>query len=204
MKTQNLLIAVFTALGMSMQHAVIAGEKSAADLDRHLCSVCHGYGGTTTNELFPQLAKQPREYLVAELKEFKDHNRYDENAKRFMWGVASRLSDSEIEALADFYSAQEVVHLGKIKNQAQYDRGQNIFTKGIEDKGVPACQTCHGEKAEGHDSIARLGGQNENYLIRQLRAFHQNARETGHIMNFVAGALTEDDLQAMAHFLQAQ
>jgi len=200
--TSSILVLALVGLG-NLTNFAIAGESAAA-IDNHLCSICHGYGGTTTNELFPQLAKQPKEYLATELKEFRDHTRYDENAKRFMWGIASRLTDSEIEALAEFYSAQDVAHPGKIRNQAQYDRGQTIFQKGIEDKGVPACFTCHGSKAEGHELIARLGGQNENYLLRQLRAFHMGVRETGHVMNFVTGALTDEDLMALAQYLQAQ
>ena len=159
--TIRLVCLAITSLGF-FAHLAVAGE-SAADMDKHLCSICHGYGGSTSNELFPRLANQPKDYLVTELQEFKDHSRFDENAKRFMWGIASRLSESDIAALADFYAAQEVPHAGTIRNQAQYDRGQSIFQKGIEDKGVPACHSCHGEKAEGHDNIARLAGQNERY-----------------------------------------
>jgi cytochrome c553 len=203
MKIRNWII--MGLLAVSWIASAVADEVEVKKLiDHNYCNVCHGYGGTTTSELFPQLASQPKEYIATELKDFKDHTRYDENAKRFMWGIASRLNDHDMEALATFYSAQAGVHEGKIKNQAQYDRGQSIYTKGIEDKGVPACMTCHGEKAEGHELIARLGGQNENYLIRQLRAFHASTRETGHVMNFVAGAITDEDLLALAHYLQAQ
>jgi cytochrome c553 len=181
-----------------------ADDFSASKTDRKLCSVCHGYNGTTSSELFPQLAGQPKEYLATELKEFKDHTRFDVNAKRFMWGIASRLTDDQIEALAEFYSSQQTNHHGKITNQALYSQGENIFLNGNPDKGVPACFACHGQKAEGHDNIARLGGQNENYLLRQLHEFQHNNREQGHVMNTVAGTLDENDVAAMAHYLQAQ
>ena len=42
--------------------ALAAGVGSK--LDRQLCSVCHGRGGTISSELFPQLAGQPAPYLL--------------------------------------------------------------------------------------------------------------------------------------------
>ena len=73
---------------------------SGAKIDSQLCSICHGRGGTTTNELFPQLAGQPMPYFIAQMKAFRNKSRSEENAKRFMWGISSRLSDQDIEELA--------------------------------------------------------------------------------------------------------
>ena len=74
-----------------------------------------------TNELFPQLAGQPTPYFVAQMKAFRDKSRSEENAKRFMWGISSRLSDMEIEQLASFYEKQTPVSLGKISDKVKYD-----------------------------------------------------------------------------------
>lgn len=179
-------------------------DEAAAKLDRQQCSVCHGAGGTTTSELFPQLAGQPASYLTNQLKAFRDKSRSDENARRFMWGISSRLSDEDIQSLATFYEAQQPTHSGKISDNAKYELGKNIFLNGHAEKGVPACMSCHGEKGEGKDATPRLGGQHEVYLKRQLKAFNGNERPAAMAMHEVVKGLSESDIDAIAHYLQAQ
>ncbi len=180
------------------------GADEAAKLDTQQCSICHGYGGTTSSELFPHLAGEPAPYIINQLKEFRDKSRSDENAKRFMWGISSRLTDEQIEQLAAFYESKPAVHEGRISNQAEYDHGRNIFSSGLPDKGVPACMTCHGEKGEGSDSVPRLGGQNEAYLKRQLNVFYGNDRPAAAVMHEVVKGLSQADVEAIAQYLQAQ
>ncbi|OIQ69630.1 cytochrome c-552 precursor [mine drainage metagenome] len=188
------LIAASTALG----------ADSAAQMDNQLCSVCHGRGGTTSSELFPHLAGEPAPYLVNQLKAFRDKTRSDENAKRFMWGIARRLTDENIEQLAAFYESQPAVHQGKISNQAEYDSGKQIFTNGIQDKGVPPCMACHGDKGQGNGTTPRLGGQNEAYLKRQLKVFSGNDRPAATAMHVIVKGLSENDVAAITQYLQAQ
>jgi cytochrome c553 len=203
MKTSLHFVLLALISFSSLNHDVLAGE-SAADMDKHLCSVCHGANGTTSNELFPQLAGQPAPYLINQLKEFRDKSRTDENAKRFMWGISSRLTDDDIQQLGNFYESQTPVRFGKISDQAKYDAGKNIFVNGNVDKGVPACMACHGEKGEGKETIPRLGGQQEVYLKRQLEIFYGNERPAAAAMHEVVKGLSASDIDAVAHYLQAQ
>lgn len=173
-------------------------------LDRQLCSICHGPAGTTSSELFPQLAGQPAPYFINQMKAFRDKSRAEENAKRFMWGISSRLSDDQIQQLATFYETQIPVHLGIISDQSKYDLGKNIFINGHAEKGVPACMACHGEKGEGKDATPRLGGQHEAYLKRQLKVFYGNERPAATAMHEVVKGLSESDIDAIAQYLQAQ
>ncbi len=173
-------------------------------LDRQLCSVCHGAGGTTSSELFPQLAGQPAPYFIAQMKAFRDKSRSEENAKRFMWGISSRLTDDDIEQLAAFYEVQAPIHLGKISDQVKYAQGKEIFTNGHPEKGVPPCMACHGEKGEGKEATPRLGGQHEAYLKRQLKVFYGNERPAATTMHEVVKGLSENDIEAIAQYLQAQ
>ncbi len=188
------LIASSSALGADM------GSK----LDRQLCSICHGPGGTTTSELFPQLAGEPAPYFINQMKAFRDKSRADENARRFMWGISSRLSDEDIQQLAAYYESQPPVHPGKISDQSKYELGKNIFTNGHPDKGVPPCMACHGEKGQGKETTPRLGGQHEAYLKRQLKVFYGNERPAATAMHEVVKGLSESDIEAIAHYLQAQ
>lgn len=175
-----------------------------AKIDGKLCSICHGRGGTTSSELFPQLAGQPAPYFVNQMKAFRDKSRSEENAKRFMWGISSRLSDDEIQQLAAFYETVPPAHIGKISDQLKYDAGKNIFMNGHADKGVPPCMACHGEKGEGKDATPRLGGQHEAYLMRQLKIFSGKERPAAVAMHEVVKGLSEPDIEAIAQYLQAQ
>ena len=176
----------------------------AAKIDRQLCSVCHGPGGTSSSELFPHLAGEPAPYVINQLKGFRDKSRADLNARRFMWGMASRLSDENIQQLATFYELQPAVHKGKISDQSKYDSGKNIYLNGNPAKGVPACMACHGEKAEGKDATPRLGGQNEEYLRRQLKGFSSNDRPAAVAMHSIVKGLSNSDIDSIAEYLQAQ
>ena len=197
---------IWMSLGMVGLLAASAaiGAETGAIIDRHLCSVCHGRGGTTSSELFPHLAAEPAPYLIAQLKAFRDKSRSDQNAQRFMWGIASRLSDEDIQQLAAFYESWPAVPGGKISDQSKYELGKNIFINGHPSKGVPPCKVCHGEKGEGNEATPRLGGQNEAYLKRQLKVFYGNERPAATAMHEIVKGLSESDVEAIAHYLQAQ
>ena len=65
------------------------------------CTVCHGALGISTAPDAPNLAGQPRQYLVAQLKQFRNGKRPSE----VMNVLAKTLSDEEIDALADWYAS---------------------------------------------------------------------------------------------------
>lgn len=141
----------------------------------HVCSSCHGPGGRSISSTFPRLAGQQKDYLVAQLTAFRDHTRADPHAKTYMWGMAARLSDPTIEAIAAYYAAQTPV-AGEPGDSPEIAAGKKILTEGIPSESVPACMACHGEKAQGNGPIPRLAGQHPAYLARQLEAFASNAR----------------------------
>jgi len=190
-------------VGLIAASAAIGAETGAV-IDRHLCSVCHGRGGTTSSELFPHLAAEPAPYLINQLKAFRDKSRSDQNAQRFMWGISSRLSDEDIQQLSAFYDSRPAVPGGKISDQSKYELGKDIFVNGHPAKGVPPCKVCHGEKGEGKETTPRLGGQNEAYLIRQLKVFYGNERPAATAMHEIVKGLSESDVEAIAQYLQAQ
>lgn len=65
------------------------------------CVGCHGEAGVSANSLWPNLAGQKRDYLAKQLKAFRDQDRVDP----MMNAIAQSLSDSDIEALAAYYSS---------------------------------------------------------------------------------------------------
>lgn len=70
------------------------------------CANCHGMGGTGIGPLLPSLAGEPQEYLVAQLHAFRAGSRSNDDGG-VMRGFAKRLSEEDIQALAQFYAASK-------------------------------------------------------------------------------------------------
>ncbi len=67
---------------------------------------------------------------------------------------------------------------------------------------MPACVTCHGEKAYGTTHLPRLAGQSSRYLLTQLKDFNQRTRTNDNeAMHLVASRLTEMETKAVADYL---
>lgn len=83
------------ALGQKIWRGGIA-EKSVA-----ACAGCHGPDGAGIPGQYPRLAGQFVEYLEAQLKLFRAGERAND-ANGMMRGVAARMSDAEIKAVAEY------------------------------------------------------------------------------------------------------
>lgn len=184
--------------------ASTAAKAAPQKADPQLCMLCHGAGGNTSSELYPTIAGQNTPYFISQMKAFRDKSRADENAQRYMWGISSRLSDADIEELANYFQKQTPLHYGAVVDQLKYDRGSVIFNHGLPESNVPSCISCHGEKAQGSDTIPRLAGQHETYIKKQLNVFKGVQRPAGVVMHMVVNGLTESDIDSIAHYLQAQ
>ena len=74
-----------------------AGKQKAA-----ACAACHGADGNKTlDNTYPRLAGQYADYIATQLKAFKDGARAND-PNGMMRGVATRLTDREIRAVAEY------------------------------------------------------------------------------------------------------
>jgi cytochrome c553 len=207
------IVAAVLTVSAGMSHGESTG-KPAADTKAapatqeqiegtiHVCSSCHGFGGRSVSPTFPRLAGQRSEYIETQLKAFRDHARADPHAHTYMWGMAAHLSDPLIHGIALYYAAQIPVS-GTRGDPAEMAAGKKIFQEGISNRGVPPCQGCHGEHAEGMGPIPRLAGQHRDYLIEQLQNFASNAR-ANEIMHENSKPLTADDIRQVTVYIAAQ
>jgi len=205
--------AALSALCFCAGNEPAAGQASAAtqngpatqdqiDGTIHVCSSCHGFGGRSISPTFPRLAGQRAEYIEAQLKAFRDHTRADPHAHTYMWGMAAHLTDSLVQGIAAYYAAQTPVP-GAPGDLADMAAGKTIFQAGIPARGVPPCQACHGEHAEGMATIPRLAGQHREYLTEQLQNFASNAR-ANEIMHENSKNLTPDEIRQVTAYVAAQ
>jgi cytochrome c553 len=81
--------------------------------------------------------------------------------------------------------------------------GKNIYENGKGDN-VPACSTCHGDKAMGNDAMGspRLANVGYVYIVKQLTNFAEDKRQdlTMMQMNDIAKGLTAQDMRDLAAY----
>ena len=78
-----------------------AGDVEAGKEKSITCAACHGGQGISPTGIWPNLAGQKEEYLVAQIKAFRDGAR--ENAQ--MAPMVANLSDEDIANLAAYYAS---------------------------------------------------------------------------------------------------
>ena len=179
-------------------------KLTATTLAQQVCSNCHGMTGNAVSPNFPNLAGQVESYVAAQLKGFRSHNRHDPAGFEYMWGLSRSLSDEQIAGLAAYYAAQTPDAQGIEGERSRIDAGRALFERGAADQGVPACVGCHGEQGRGNGTFPRLAGQHADYLVKQLVVFQRtDERPEGRSMKTVAHALTQQNIDDVASYLQA-
>ncbi|MGD8568854.1 MAG: c-type cytochrome [Gammaproteobacteria bacterium] len=133
---------------------VKAGEPLSAN-----CGGCHGAGGLSRDSDIPVLASQDPQYLVEAIKAYKKNTREQEDMHQFL----TNISDEGIENIAAYYAVQP----------AQPAEAGTISMKELADK----CDHCHGPGKENPMMIIpKIRGQNKAYLVKALKAYHDNKR----------------------------
>lgn len=84
---------------------VAQGEKiyrgGVAEMGVPACSGCHGPSGSGIPAMFPRLAGQHGDYIVAELIKFRNGERANDPGK-MMQTVAMKMSDQDMKAVAEY------------------------------------------------------------------------------------------------------
>ena len=98
---KSMLFALMTVL-LFASSSVLAGDVEAGKAKAAICAGCHGPAGNSSNPLWPNLAGQKEQYLVKQIKAFRDGTRQDP----MMAPMVAALSDADIDNLAAYYAAQ--------------------------------------------------------------------------------------------------
>ena len=173
------------------------GEERAVNL----CSTCHGPRGISTSPEFPILAAQREGYIVAQLENFQAKTREERAAHDFMWGIAGNLDAPMLRSIAQYYASQPPAP-GRPGEPAAIARGRELYEKGLADRGIPPCASCHGAKGEGLAEFPRLAGQHAKYVVRQIE-FIQTLTRKAPVMHGIVKDLTPDEMQAIAVYVQS-
>lgn len=200
-------LAWLLSLGLGLQGAAAQAQKvkrTAPQIVRTSCYMCHSVQGNTPDLAFiPRLAAQNQNYIEAQLKAFRDGSRRDPPATIYMWPIAQGLNDSQIQQAAAWFASQSAPTPFPPGSSA--GEGSDIFMHGILKADIPACDSCHGAKADGTGIFPRLAGQNAQYLIAQMRYFRSGVRNENNseIMKQIVLHMTDSQMSAVAEYLSS-
>ena len=176
----------------------------ALTLAQQVCANCHGAGGNAVSPNFPNLAGQRAEYIAAQLKVFRSHDRRDPAGFEYMWGLSRSLTDQQIDGLARYYAEQPLRRQPLEGRAERIASGKAIFEGGLAAKQVPACASCHGSRAQGNGAFPRLAGQHADYIAKQLDVFQRtDERPEGAVMKVIAHSLDRADIANVADYVQS-
>jgi len=177
------------------------------------CAICHGAPGQPVNPTFahmlphpPPLQEEAEHWRTRELfwigyhglqftgmPSWSGKGREDE-----MWTVAALLRELPSMSVDTYRTyAGGNTHLEEPAAAELVRTGMNIFP-------INTCDRCHGTASAPavSASVPRLGGQSRDYLLRALREYREDQRQSG-FMEPVAVALLESQLETLADYYAA-
>jgi cytochrome c553 len=207
---KHLLISLI--LTLSTVHVAFAaqGTIEAGKTKAGMCAACHGADGIGAGDTFPNLANQHADYLVKQLKAFKNGDRKDP----LMAPMAAGLSDQDMADIAAYYASlpRESANAAGAESSAStsvtasvaYEpnaaAGKSLYELGDASRSIGACIGCHG--SEGNSEVLiypNLANQHAEYIAKQLHSFKAKDR-VNYAMNQFAGNMTDDDISDMAAY----
>ncbi len=197
----KLLISLLISIGASGA-AWAQGDAAAGQGKAAICSGCHGADGNANAPSFPKLAGQHANYLVKQLKDIKAEVR----PSPMMLAFASGLTEQDMEDLGAFFSTQ-TVSKGDVTDADLVAQGKEIYSAGIQSKGVAACAACHGPKGEGNGlaGFPAVKGQYDLYVDAQLKAFRDGGRanDPSAMMRDISGKMSDGEIRAVSAYILA-
>jgi cytochrome c553 len=192
---------LFTALGALTSMAALAEGDPQAGMEKSItCAACHGQGGNSINADWPSLAGQNEKYILRSLHSFKDLSRKNV----LMNSQVLNLDEQTMEDLAAYFATQAPSQRTTAPDLVA--KGERVYRGGNADRGVSACIACHGPLGHGNPGAGypSVAGQHAAYTTMQLLAYRSNTRQTdpNRIMRDIAGLMTEDDIRAVASYMQ--
>ncbi|WP_133130675.1 c-type cytochrome [Legionella yabuuchiae] len=180
--------------------AFAEGNPLAGKEKSSVCAACHGPTGVSNNPEWPNLAGQHADYLVRQMKYFKEGKK---RSSPLMTPVMANLTPQDMSDLAAFYANQP---LPRLTTPKQYVKpGERLYRGGNFEKHITACIACHGPQGFGNAQAGFpvLSGQHAVYSIQQLEAF-KNRTRTGDIndmMHDIASRMGKEEMEAVSYYL---
>ena len=205
----TLIFAVITcgahAADAGKAHKAPMGDAARGkEIATTVCAACHGADGNSLIPINPTLAGQSYDYLLKQMTNFKAVDGQPAlRANAVMGGMIAPYDLSQMRDLAAYFAAQ-TAKPGAAKNEATVKLGQTIYRRGISNKGLPSCASCHGPTGAGIPAqYPRVSGQHADYAEAQLKAFREGTRanDPARIMRTIALKMTDPEIKAVTDYM---
>jgi cytochrome c553 len=177
------------ALTLLLPSLTVMNVATAAKSDS--CAHCHGTDGNSTSSAYPSLAGQTKDYLYRQMKDFKEGRRKNS----MMSPSIGALSDQDMQELAEYFSAQDLVRSTFIADPAKVAQGKKIAQE-------TQCTACHQAGFKGLNEFPRVSRQKYPYILKQLKDYRDGSRTNDNgLMAPAAKNLSDEQIEALAHYL---
>lgn len=212
MKTRKALnwLPLLSLVALQAQaDSLVDGSIEAGKAKSITCTACHGPEGNSVNPLWPNIAGQSAPYIVAQITAFRDGAANPAKAKRYdplMSPQSMTLSDEDIRDLAVYFESLPAPAQA-VADPSSIDSGEALYRGGDLEDGISACLACHGPTGHGNPAAGypALQGQHAVYTAKQLRDYASGKRTSDgptRVMRDIASRLSEDDIDALASYIQ--
>ncbi|MGB9113688.1 c-type cytochrome [Bradyrhizobium sp.] len=188
------ILAIFASAASTV--SAWAGESAAV----RNCTWCHG-AGAQGYTVAPRLAGQRPQYIMSQIRSFREHARNNPFSRQYMWSAVAALDPYTARDLASYFASipPKAANDG---DSTLASRGRTIYLEGIPEANIVSCYACHGPNAEGVRDIPRLGGLSYSYLKGRLEQWGQGYHSTpGSPMPMVATHLGPEEIEALTSYL---
>jgi cytochrome c553 len=179
------VVAALASFAMPAASATLA-ERLAP------CLSCHGENGTSVMPEVPSLGGQPAPSILIQLYQFREEQRLAAP----MNDLAKDLTDDDLKTFSEALAKlPPPVAPPEGADAARIEKGRAVAQK-------HRCGFCHNPDMSGHDQIARIAAQREDYLTKALREYKSGTR-AGYdpAMAEVVREMTQADIADVAHYL---
>jgi len=150
--------------------ALLSGASSAAanELSEKLasCVACHGADGQSQIENVPSVSAQQPSYTLIQLFMFREKLRVAEPMNE----AAKDLTDADLQSIAHALAALPPPKPpDDPTDPARLERARALTEQNH-------CNVCHRPDYAGQQTVPRLAGQREDYLLKTLRDYKVGAR----------------------------
>ncbi|WP_448213972.1 c-type cytochrome [Colwellia sp. MEBiC06753] len=208
---KKVIVSLVLGLGV-LANANAQGDAEAGKAKAATCAACHGATGHSAVDTYPNLAGQHADYIVKQLKAFKDGSTRNDPV---MAPMAAALSEQDMQDVAAYYASQPRVAGGESADGGSAPAaaapvaivgdaaaGKYLYENGDEARAIGACIGCHGAKGNSDVLIyPNLAKQHPEYIEKQLKNFKNGDRQNAAMNNF-AEPLTEQEIADLGAYFK--